>query len=781
MSSRSLWRSLHLASRRRVALTETPYRCFSCSRQSLADPKSDHERMTHFGFSNVPESKKESMVGHVFSSVASSYDTMNDLMSLGIHRLWKDHFVRSLNPGAAIPSRDGDNAGKGWNILDIAGGTGDIAFRMLDHATNINHDLNTRVTIADINAEMLAEGKKRSIETPYYNSDRLSFMQGNAEHMPSIPDNSVDLYTVVFGIRNFTDKQAALVEAHRVLKPGGVFACMEFSKVDNALFNAVYKNWSFSAIPLIGQLVAGDRESYQYLVESIEKFPSQEEFRGMIQKAGFMIPDISRLPEALPLLHFLPRPFDSHHLNPRSFLRSAPLGGVGLFFFTSSENAILTMGHLKQQYRIPLSAAMAPSSASLQDDFSRLPLTPPEPADAVLPVPKDAASVSTAIHVISTERAALAHLERLYQTDQLAQDHLSRAVDQIARTIRNGNKLVCCGVGKSGKIAQKLEATMNSLGIYSTFLHPTEALHGDLGMIRPNDTLLLISFSGRTPELLLLLPHIPSTVTVIAITSHLHPSTCPLLSFHPSDMGILLPAPIHEDEETSIGVCAPTSSTTVALSLGDALAIATARRLHTSPGRGPAEVFKSYHPGGAIGAASTASTPMSMSTVSFTSTPSDFLPVRRPFAGGVQEEEFQHNSRPLITDLITPLDQIPTVVSSSGKARLLDVLLTAIQHPNAKSWVFVSPSEIIPPRQLRFLSQGSYIDMDISSLADLGAPYFVSRKDWLLIPDSCTIEDARRLVPSDSPVSVIGVTRGRNAAECIGVLEAEDLWGNRDD
>ncbi|KAL2797955.1 hypothetical protein BJX66DRAFT_72547 [Aspergillus keveii] len=439
------------------------------------------------------------------------------------------------------------------------------------------------------------------------------------------------------------------------------------------------------------------------------------------------------------------------------------------------------MGHLKQQYRIPLSAAMAPSSASLQDDFSRLPLTPPEPADPVLPMPKDAASVSTAIHVISTERAALAHLERLYQTDQLAQDHLSRAVDQIARTIRNGNKLVCCGVGKSGKIAQKLEATMNSLGIYSTFLHPTEALHGDLGMIRPNDTLLLISFSGRTPELLLLLPHIPSTVTVIAITSHLHPSTCPLLSFHPSDMGILLPAPIHEDEETSIGVCAPTSSTTVALSLGDALAIATARRLHTSPGRGPAEVFKSYHPGGAIGAASTASTPMSMSTVSFTSTPSDFLPVRQPFAGGVQDEEFQHSSRPLITDLITPLDQIPTVVSSSGKARLLDVLLTAIQHPNAKSWVFVSPSEIIPPRQLRFLSQGSYIDMDISSLADLGAPYFVSRKDWLLIPDSCTIEDARRLVPSDSSVSVIGVTRGRNAAECIGVLEAEDLWGNRDD
>ncbi|KAL4782444.1 UbiE/COQ5 methyltransferase [Aspergillus varians] len=290
MASRSLWRSLNFTARQRFALAETPYRCFSCSRRTQTESKSDKDRMTHFGFTNVPEDKKETMVGAVFSSVASSYDAMNDLMSMGIHRLWKDHFVRSLNPGSALPSHDNDSAKRGWNILDIAGGTGDIAFRMLDHATNINHDHETRVKIADINPDMLAEGKKRSIETPYYNSDRLSFMQGNAEHMPSIPDNSVDLYTVVFGIRNFTDKQAALVEAYRVLKPGGVFACMEFSKVDNALLNTVYKQWSFSAIPLIGQLVAGDRESYQYLVESIEQFPSQEHFRGMIQKAGFMIP-----------------------------------------------------------------------------------------------------------------------------------------------------------------------------------------------------------------------------------------------------------------------------------------------------------------------------------------------------------------------------------------------------------------------------------------------------------------------------------------------------------
>ncbi|KAK5694387.1 2-hexaprenyl-6-methoxy-1,4-benzoquinone methyltransferase [Elasticomyces elasticus] len=231
-------------------------------------------------------------VGAVFSSVASSYDTMNDFMSLGIHRLWKDHFIRSLNPGSHLPARDNDTSatGKGWNILDVAGGTGDIAFGMLDHATQINQDHDTRVTITDINPDMLAEGRKRSIDTPYYNTNRLSFLEANAQTIPSIPDNSIDLYTVVFGIRNFTDKQAALNEAFRMLKPGGVFACMEFSKVNSELLNAIYKRWSFSAIPLIGHLVAGDRDSYQYLVESIEQFPSQEEFRGMIQQAGFMIP-----------------------------------------------------------------------------------------------------------------------------------------------------------------------------------------------------------------------------------------------------------------------------------------------------------------------------------------------------------------------------------------------------------------------------------------------------------------------------------------------------------
>ncbi|OCK77559.1 hypothetical protein K432DRAFT_303953 [Lepidopterella palustris CBS 459.81] len=278
----------------RIAAKRGPYRCFSCSihvQQQTTPPPSgqDAPRTTHFGFETVAEALKEHKVSAVFSSVASSYDTMNDLMSLGIHRLWKDHFVRNLNPGSnPLTTRSPDS--QGWNILDIAGGTGDVAFRMLDHASTINNDAHTRVTVADINPNMLAEGRKRALATPYARSPRLSFMEANAEHLPTIPDNSIDLYTVAFGIRNFTNKDAALREAFRVLKPGGVFACLEFSKVNSSLFDAVYKRWSFGVIPLIGQLVAGDRDSYQYLVESIERFPSQTEFRDMIKNAGFLVP-----------------------------------------------------------------------------------------------------------------------------------------------------------------------------------------------------------------------------------------------------------------------------------------------------------------------------------------------------------------------------------------------------------------------------------------------------------------------------------------------------------
>lgn len=215
---------------------------------------------------------------------------MNDLMSLGIHRLWKDYFVRSLNPGIPLSLSTAEQA-QGQKILDIAGGTGDIAFRLLDHATHINKDSKTGVIISDVNKEMLEEGKKRFPRSPYSSSNRVSFLEANAEDLNTIENNSIDLYTVAFGIRNFTHKERALAEAFRVLKPGGVFACLEFTpQLSNPLLNAVYKRWSFGAIPLIGQIVAADRDSYQYLVESIERFPTQREFAGMIRDAGFLVP-----------------------------------------------------------------------------------------------------------------------------------------------------------------------------------------------------------------------------------------------------------------------------------------------------------------------------------------------------------------------------------------------------------------------------------------------------------------------------------------------------------
>jgi len=233
---------------------------------------------------------------------------MNDFMSLGIHRLWKDHFVRGLDPGVRSTATTAAGApSSGQRILDIAGGSGDIAIRMLDHATTIHGDHATHVTISDINPDMLNEGRKRLSQTAYHSAGRVSYLEANAEDLSAIESNSIDLYTVAFGIRNFTHKDRALREAYRVLKPGGVFACLEFApQLGNPVMNALYKRWSFSAIPLIGQLVAADRDSYQYLVESIERFPSQPEWAKMIEAAGFLIPgeaDPRRRAGQAPLQH----------------------------------------------------------------------------------------------------------------------------------------------------------------------------------------------------------------------------------------------------------------------------------------------------------------------------------------------------------------------------------------------------------------------------------------------------------------------------------------------
>jgi len=231
---------------------------------------------THFGFKQVDENQKSSLVREVFSSVASKYDIMNDFMSAGMHRLWKDKMVKEIKFIQSSAS------GQSYKTIDVAGGTGDIAFRILKKAGQQN--VKIEIEVADINAEMLAVGKERAVDKNLFS--HLNFNCCDGEKLP-YADNSFDYYTIAFGIRNFTNIQNGLNEAFRVLKEGGKFICLEFSQVNNLPLAKLYDLYSFKAIPKIGKLVAGDEDSYQYLVESIRKFPNQENFKKMIEKAGF--------------------------------------------------------------------------------------------------------------------------------------------------------------------------------------------------------------------------------------------------------------------------------------------------------------------------------------------------------------------------------------------------------------------------------------------------------------------------------------------------------------
>jgi demethylmenaquinone methyltransferase/2-methoxy-6-polyprenyl-1,4-benzoquinol methylase len=226
---------------------------------------------THFGFREVDESEKPSLVRSVFESVASRYDLMNDLMSGGVHRLWKSALVDWLNPRP------------GLELLDTAGGTGDIAFRVLDRLERQGHAGEGHVIVCDLTAEMLAVGRDRAIDRGTLKG--LSWVCGDAERLP-LPDRSVTAYTIAFGLRNVTHIEPALAEARRVLKPGGRFLCLEFSRVAVPIFADLYDQYSFRVLPAMGAIVAGDRESYLYLAESIRRFPPQEALAGMMGAAG---------------------------------------------------------------------------------------------------------------------------------------------------------------------------------------------------------------------------------------------------------------------------------------------------------------------------------------------------------------------------------------------------------------------------------------------------------------------------------------------------------------
>jgi demethylmenaquinone methyltransferase/2-methoxy-6-polyprenyl-1,4-benzoquinol methylase len=235
----------------------------------LSDRPADPSQ-TSFGYRRVPETERQGLVNQVFATVAERYDLMNDLMSGGLHRLWKDDLIAALNP----PRGD-----QPFRLLDVAGGTGDVAIRYARAGGP-----NATAVLCDISPEMIEVGRRRV--SAAHLEDRITLTQGNAEALP-FPDKSFDAYTIAFGIRNVTHIEKALSEAFRVLKTGGRFLCLEFSQVEVPILDRLYDFHSFEVIPRLGQLAAGDAEPYRYLVESIRKFPPQARFAEMITAAGF--------------------------------------------------------------------------------------------------------------------------------------------------------------------------------------------------------------------------------------------------------------------------------------------------------------------------------------------------------------------------------------------------------------------------------------------------------------------------------------------------------------
>lgn len=341
------------------------------------------------------------------------------------------------------------------------------------------------------------------------------------------------------------------------------------------------------------------------------------------------------------------------------------------------------------------------------------PPSPPTPCEtrAISPVPDKLMTIApeevagsspvlesrlaTAVHVLKTEAKALSYLARLYQTDSIARQGFNETVELVRRTMENRGKLVIVGVGKSGHIANKLVATMNSLSIRATFLHPTEALHGDLGQIDTNDIILFITFSGRTPELLSLVPHLNPQNALIVLTAHTHPSTCPIIDQRPS--AILLPAPIPESETSSFGISAPTTSTTIALALGDALTLAISHELH---GTSAPSVFATNHPGGALGVASP------------------------PPAAKTK-----------LAELAIPLADIPFVGGGWGTALATHVLIAGYQSPSG--WVRYCENSVVPPRQIRRLEPE-----DMDKLATKVRGLVVTTPEWIVVREDISVREA---------------------------------------
>jgi demethylmenaquinone methyltransferase/2-methoxy-6-polyprenyl-1,4-benzoquinol methylase len=253
-------------------------------------------KTVHFGFRQVPLDRKQALVDGVFRSVASRYDLMNDLMSGGLHRAWKDALVTAVNPPKDRPAAGRDaSSGRPFALLDLAGGTGDIALRVMAAG-----GAGTRATVIDINADMLKLGRERASEFGF--DDVVDFIEANAEALP-LSDRSYDAVTIAFGIRNVARIEAALTEAWRVLRVGGHFLCLEFSTVDVPGFDTLYDLYSFNVIPALGRAVTGDAEAYRYLVESIRRFPRPDVFADMMRAGGFRRVSFQRMSGGIVALH----------------------------------------------------------------------------------------------------------------------------------------------------------------------------------------------------------------------------------------------------------------------------------------------------------------------------------------------------------------------------------------------------------------------------------------------------------------------------------------------
>lgn len=401
----------------------------------------------------------------------------------------------------------------------------------------------------------------------------------------------------------------------------------------------------------------------------------------------------------------------------------------------------------------PLTPSM-PLCTPISEQIEALPITPPDIVEKFdeRTFKPDSTIIKKALHVLATERLALAHLEELYATSEEAQASLLGAIAQIIRTETHHGKVIFTGVGKSRHIATKLTATFISLGIHAVCMHPTEALHGDLGIIRPHDTVLMITFSGRTPELLTLLPHIPSQIPLIIMTSHLSPTTCPLLNHHTriSSQNYLLPTVMHESETTSFGISAPTSSTTITLALGDSLALTVADKLHSASGMETTSVFAANHPGGAIGAAFSQTSP----------------------------------SIARMSSIAIEVSKVPILKSSHNQPpRCLDILLAAARSPSG--FVRTTTNHIVAPRRIQLISDPS---LPVEFLVDANGSAVIERTDWISILGETSIEEAKLWIHKMRqegngrgkeflrPGTLLGIVDKYN--EVTGVVEIEELLGD---